>query len=86
MHSMTLPPPAEVLTDVALNIPYPSKVLARAHLAATARVRESLPADTEPETVAEWDDRAARLRSELSDVAVRREPDREAADPGGRSP
>jgi len=65
------PAPPEVLTDVALNIPYPSKVLARAHLAATARVQESLPADTEPETVAEWDARAARLLSELGRDAAR---------------
>jgi tetratricopeptide (TPR) repeat protein len=66
------PAPAEALTDIALNLPYPSKVLARAHLAATARVRESLPADAEPETVAEWDARVARLQAELG------------GDPGGQ--
>ena len=75
------PASAEVLTDIALRMPYPSMALALAHLTATARVRESLPDDTDPETRAVWDEREARLRSELSDVAVRREPDREAASP-----
>ena len=75
------PASAEVLTDIALKMPYPSMALALAHLTVTARVRESLPDDTDPETLAEWDDREARLRSELSDVAVRREPDGGAADP-----
>jgi tetratricopeptide (TPR) repeat protein len=74
------PAPAEVLANVALNIPYPSKVLARAHLAATERVRESLPADTKPETVAEWDARAARLLSELGRDAGR-QPARPEASP-----
>ncbi len=63
--------PPEVLTDIARNLPYPSTVLARTHHAATARVRESLPADTKPETVAEWDARATRLLSELGHDAGR---------------
>ena len=75
----TLAPP-EVLTDIALNLPYPSMVLARTHHAATARVRESLPADTKPETVAEWDARATRLLSELGHDAGR-SPARQVATP-----
>jgi tetratricopeptide (TPR) repeat protein len=73
------PASAEVLTDVVLGMPYPSVVLALAHLTATTRVRESLPDDTEPETLAEWDDRETRLRSELGSLATRRKPDGEAA-------
>ena len=71
--------PAEVLTDIALKMPYPSKVLALAQLAATTRVRESLPAETEPETIAEWDDRASRLLSELGRETAERQPAQEAA-------
>jgi tetratricopeptide (TPR) repeat protein len=73
------PASAEALTDVALGMPYPSAVLALAHVTATTRVRESLPDDTEPETLAEWDDRETRLRSELGSAAVRHKPDAEAA-------
>jgi tetratricopeptide (TPR) repeat protein len=73
------PASAEVLTEVALGMPYPSVVLALAHLTATTRVRESLPDDTEPETLAEWDARETRLQSELGSLATRRKPNGEAA-------
>jgi tetratricopeptide (TPR) repeat protein len=71
------PASAEVLSDITLNMPYPSKVLALARLTATTRVRESLPADAEPETLAEWNDREARLRSELARDAAGQHPPRQ---------
>jgi tetratricopeptide (TPR) repeat protein len=73
------PAPARVLTDIARKMPYPSTVLARAHLAAIDRVRQFLPADAEPEMTAEWDARAARLRSELGRDAG--QPARQTASP-----
>ena len=65
------PARARVLTDIALGMPYPSMVLARAQLAAIARVRTSLPAGTEPEMMAELDDRESRLLAELGGDAGR---------------
>jgi len=57
--------PAEVLSEVALGMPYPSATLVQAHLAATLRVLQSLPDDVEPEIRASWDDRAGQLLCEL---------------------
>ncbi len=75
------PASADALTDIARQMPYPSAILARAHLAATVRVRESLPEGTKPQTIAEWDDRVVRLRSELDAGVASRPPAREAAIP-----
>jgi Tetratricopeptide repeat len=48
------PAAEEVLIEVARTLPYPSVVLDEARLAASWRVRRSLPQDAEPATVAEW--------------------------------
>jgi hypothetical protein len=70
--------PADVLSDVALGMPYPSATLTQAHLAATLRVLQSLPDDVEPEMRARWDDRAGQLLSELERQADAVHPAHEA--------
>ena len=55
------PAPQDVLIHVADALPYPSVVLAQAHLAATLRVYRSLPADADPAMVAEWSYKAGIL-------------------------
>jgi hypothetical protein len=55
----------EALARVALGLPYPSAVLAPAHLAGALRALESLPPEADPETRAQWDDRAGLLLSQL---------------------
>ena len=57
--------PLDALAAIALVIPYPSVVLAEAHLAVTLRIRNLLPPDTAPETAASWDDVAGSLLSQL---------------------
>lgn len=68
----------EVLADLALGMPYPSAALAQAHLAATLRLLESLPASAEPEIRAQWDDRAGLLLSQLDRNADALRPARES--------
>ena len=57
--------PQDVLIDVAEALPYPTVVLAQAHVAATMRVRRSLPPDADPATVAKWSNRAGLMLSQL---------------------
>ena len=72
------PAPQDVLIHVADALPYPSVVLAHAHLAATLRVRRSLPADVDPAMVAAWSDRAGVMLSELGRPADALPPTQEA--------
>jgi hypothetical protein len=74
------PAAPEVLAQIALDLPHPSRVLAEASLIATLRARESLPLHTAPEAGAEWDDRAARLLAELDQARGTN------AEPGGKRP
>ncbi len=60
-----VPAPLDALVSIAKALPYPSVVLAEAALAVTWRVRELLPADAEPSTIAEWSDWAGVLLSQL---------------------
>jgi tetratricopeptide (TPR) repeat protein len=88
------PCPPEALLNLAAALPYPSAVLAPAHLAATRRVvtyMQSLPPDTEPQPVAEWRGwagvRLAQLGEPAEALAVTREAvtirrELAAADPG----
>ena len=55
----------EVLAELALDLPYPSAVLARAHLIAILRARESMILGEGSWNRAEWDDRAALVLAEL---------------------
>jgi tetratricopeptide (TPR) repeat protein len=57
--------PLDTLAAIALALPYPSVVLAEAHLAVTLRVRDLLPRETEPEFAVPWDDMAGSLLSQL---------------------
>ena len=57
--------PQDVFMQVVEALPYPTVVLAQAHLAATIRVRRSLPPDADPATVAKWSDIAGVMLSEL---------------------
>jgi hypothetical protein len=59
------PAPQDALIHVADALPYPSVVLAQAHLAATLRVYRTLPAEADPAMVAAWSDRAGVMLSEL---------------------
>ena len=72
------PAPQDVLVDVVDALPYPSVVLAHAHLAATLRVRTSLPADVDQATVAKWSDRTGVLLSQLGRFAEALPPTQEA--------
>jgi tetratricopeptide (TPR) repeat protein len=57
----TAPAAPEELAQIALDLPYPSLVVAEATLIATLRTRESMPIDADLQPGAEWDQRAARL-------------------------
>ena len=59
------PAPQDALIHVAEALPYPSVVLARAHLVVTLRVQRSVLADADPATVAGWSDRAGVLFSQM---------------------
>jgi len=60
----------EVLAELALDMPYPSAVLARAHLIAILRARESMTLGEGSWSRAEWDDRAALVLAQLPSPAV----------------
>jgi len=64
-----VPVQREVLIGIAMNMPHPSVVLAQAKLAATWRVRTSLPPDAAPELVAQWSDRAGVMLAEVGRFA-----------------
>ena len=53
-----VPASLTTLMGIAEALPHPSVVLAQADVAVTARVRQMLPAGSEPQTVARWADRA----------------------------
>ena len=61
--------PLEVLIGIEQALPDASVVLAQAHLAVTLRIRDTLPKDAEPQTVAEWDERAGTMLGELGRAA-----------------
>jgi tetratricopeptide (TPR) repeat protein len=53
------PASSQLLAKIAAELPAPSVVLARAHLAVTLRILKGLPTDAAPEIRARWNDRAA---------------------------
>ena len=55
------PASLEVLIGLAEALPYPSVVLAQAHLAVTWRIRQSLPAGTGRQEAAKWADRTGTV-------------------------
>ena len=64
--------PPEVLAELALELPYPSVVLARAHLSAILRAREAMTLGVGSWSRAEWDDRAAQILAQLPPPGPRR--------------
>jgi len=59
------PAPQDVLIQIARALPFPSVVLAQAHLAVAWRVLRSLPPGAESAMRAEWSDRVGTLLSQL---------------------
>ena len=59
------PASPEFLAEIVETLPYPSVVLAHAHLAATLRLRAGLSPETEPEDAALWSQRAGMLLRQL---------------------
>ncbi len=57
------------LARIVDALPYPSVVLAEAALAATWRIRESLPPDADPGTRADWSERAGLMLAHLGQPA-----------------
>ena len=66
------------LAGIADGLPYPSVVLAHAHLTATLRVHADLPPDVAPETRAKWSNRAGILLSQAGRPADALPPAQEA--------
>ena len=90
-----VPASLTTLMGIAEALPYPSVVLAQADVAVTSRVRQMLPAGSEPQTVARWADRAGmRLAAagrptealQLTQEAVNIYRDLDAASPDSTAP